>query len=95
MDAEKTLVSRQLSYKFNIMGKYYCKHCGQDFNSVFTLTHSNCQKNPHGKNHELYEGGEKKEYTCKYCGRIFPSIFTMTHCTCNKNPYGKNHSPAL
>ena len=83
------------------MANYYCKHCGQRFSSVSSLTSSWCPRHPDGCNrgkHALYEGSEKPSYTCKYCGREFPSISSLTSSWCPRHPDGCNrgrHSPAL
>ena len=69
--------------------KYYCEYCGQDYPSVFMLTHGKCSNHPDGRDagyHKLYEGGEKSKYTCKYCGDQFDSIWRMTHIECSQHP---------
>ena len=69
--------------------KFYCEYCGQDFSSVYALTHGKCSNHPDGRDagyHKLYEGGEKSKYTCKYCGNQFDSIWRMTHIECSQHP---------
>ena len=87
--------------------KYYCEYCGDQFDSVWQLTHARCYKHPDGEHagyHKLYEGSEKSKYTCKYCGDQFESIRRMTYqpCSCHpkRNPKVSGfqpfyHSPAL
>jgi predicted nucleic acid-binding Zn ribbon protein len=81
--------------------KYYCKNCGESYNSVKTLTSFKCTKHPNGRNegyHQLYEGSEKSKYTCKYCGYEQKSLKTLTSFKCTKHPNGRNkgyHSPAI
>ncbi len=87
--------------------KFYCEYCGQDFSSVYALTHGKCLKHPDGQSegyHKLYEGGEKSKYPCKYCGEQFDSIWRMTHITCSHHPNRDHkelghqnlfHAPAL
>ena len=83
------------------MANYYCKHCGQRFSSVASLTAQNCIRHPNGPGkgkHELYEGSEKSQYTCKYCGQKFSSINSLTAQNCIRHPNGPGkgkHSPAL
>ena len=73
---------------------YYCKWCGVLAHEVYRLTSDNCSRNPQGRKHELYEGGEKSQYTCKYCGVKFPTIESLTARPCSKSPHKKHH-PAL
>jgi hypothetical protein len=73
---------------------YYCKWCGVKYSSISSLTSGSCSKNPGGKKHELYEGGEKKQYVCKYCGVKYSSLSSLTSGSCYKSPH-KKHSPAL
>lgn len=80
--------------------KYYCKHCGQSFLSVESLTRNTCLRHPDGpgKRHELYEGSEKSSYICKYCGQKFSTIASLTTNKCPRHPNGTlkgRHSPAL
>ncbi len=77
------------------MATVYCKYCGMPYSSIDSLTFFNCTKNPNGKKHEPYEGGEKSKYTCKYCGSSYSSIGSLTFFKCTKNPKGKYHEPAL
>ena len=75
------------------MANYYCKHCGNNYTSVRTLTSSSCTRSP-TKRHELYEGSEKSQYTCKYCGNKYSNIRTLVSSSCSKSPT-KRHEPAL
>jgi hypothetical protein len=76
------------------MANFYCKWCGAPYPSVRSLTGGSCSANPSGRNHELYEGSEKREYTCKFCGLKYPSIRSLTGGSCSKSPTRK-HQPAL
>ena len=78
------------------MAKVYCKWCGREAEDAWHLAHSSsCSKNPHGKEHELYEGSKKSQYTCKWGGRTDPDIWHLANSTtCYKSPY-KRHEPAL
>ena len=76
------------------MDNYFCKWCGVLAHEIHRLTSENCSRNPQGRKHELYEGGEKSQYTCKYCGVKFPTIEGLTARSCSKSPYKKHH-PAL
>lgn len=73
--------------------KVYCKYCGHERSSVSGLTSGSCSKNPEGKYHVPYEGGEKSKYACKYCGHERSSISGLTGGSCSKNPNGKYHVP--
>ncbi len=73
--------------------KYYCKYCGYDASALSTLKNGSCSKNPNGKYHELYEGGEKSKYYCKYCSNWQTSIYRLTNGSCSQNPNGKYHEP--
>lgn len=90
-----------MKFKIIIMAKFYCEYCGKDYNSISSLTASNCVRHPNGVNkgkHKLYEGSEKSKYTCKYCGKEYNSISSMTASNCVRHPNGVNkgkHSPAL
>jgi len=75
------------------MSNFYCKHCGNKYTDVRTLTSSSCVKSP-TKKHELYEGSEKSQYICKYCGIKNTNIRTLVSCSCTKSPT-KYHVPAL
>ena len=83
------------------MPNYYCKYCGQRYNSINSLTANNCGRHPDGAykgRHALYEGEEKSQYTCKYCGQRYNSISSMTANNCARHPDGSykgKHSPAL
>lgn len=77
------------------MANCYCKHCGHEESRVTLLVGKPCNRNPNGRQHELYEGSEKDEYTCKYCGNQQNRIKKLVGLPCNKNPNGKQHSPAL
>ena len=83
------------------MAYYYCKHCGQRFTSVQTMTAMNCPRHPAGAyrgRHTLYEGSEKSRYTCKFCGQSFTSLQIMTAMKCYRHPAGAykgKHEPAL
>jgi len=72
----------------------YCKWCGSKYTQVSGLTMGNCNRNPEGKKHELYEGTEKSQYVCKYCGYKSTSISGLCSANCSKSP-SKKHSPAL
>jgi uncharacterized protein (DUF983 family) len=74
--------------------KFYCKWCGQMYSSVASLTSGSCSRNPAGKKHELYEGGEKVQYTCKYCGQKYSLLSSLTAGSCAKSPH-KRHSAAM
>ena len=73
----------------------YCKWCGGSFASLKIMSSYPCNKNPHGKCHEPYEGDEKANYYCKWCGGSFSSLKNMSSYPCNKNPHVKRHEPAL
>lgn len=74
--------------------QFYCKYCGTERPSISSLTSGLCSQSPEGKNHVLYEGGEKSKYTCKYCGTERPSISSLTRgLLCSKNPHSKYHEP--
>lgn len=75
--------------------KYYCKYCGTNATSIFSLTNNPCSKNPNKGKHVLYEGSEKSQYTCKFCGSKTSTIFSLTNNPCSKNPNGRYHEPAL
>lgn len=83
------------------MAKFYCEYCGEEFNSVQSLTNNTCKFHPdgfHKGKHKLYEGAEKAKYTCKYCGEQFISIRSLTNTTCKNHPGGFHkgkHAPAL
>lgn len=83
------------------MEVFYCKYCGQRFNSVRSLTSLMCVRHPDGPNkgkHALYEGSIKQRYTCRFCGQQFNSIQSMTAFVCLRHPNGPNkgkHEPAL
>lgn len=74
---------------------FYCKWCGYSNSSERTLLNFSCNKNPNGKRHELYQGGEKEKYICRYCGYSNSSLRTLVNFSCNRNPNGKHHEPAL
>ena len=73
--------------------KYYCKWCGREYSSLSSLTQGSCGRNPKGRYHEPYEGGEKARYYCKWCGREYSSLSSLTQGSCGKNPNGKYHEP--
>jgi hypothetical protein len=75
--------------------KAFCVFCGHGSIDVIGLTSGFCNKNPNGKYHALYEGGEKSKYICKYCGTDRRDLIGLTSAFCNKNPNGKYHVPAL
>lgn len=77
-----------------IMANFYCKWCGAKHTTIPGLTSSVCSKNPEGKKHALYEGGEKSQYACKCCGAKYSSIAGLTSSVCSKSPT-KKHQPAL
>ena len=83
------------------MARYYCKWCGESYQSISSLTSFDCTKHPYGMwkgKHELYEGSEKSRYYCKWCGESYRSIETLTSLDCPKHPNGRwagKHSPAL
>jgi len=83
------------------MERYYCKYCGQEYNSIRSLTAASCSRHPAGPGrgkHAPYEGSEKTEYTCKYCGQRYSSIRSLTSASCPRHPNGScqgKHSPAL
>ena len=83
------------------MEVFYCKYCGQQYNSVRTMTGMRCLRHPDGPNkgnHAPYEGTDKSRYTCRYCGQQYSSIRTMTDMKCLRHPNGPNkgnHEPAL
>ncbi len=77
---------------------YYCECCGYRNTNLQSLVFGGCPKNPDGKKHKLYEGGEKDEYYCKYCGKKAESIRSLTSGKCYKDPKGfckGYHVPAL
>lgn len=71
--------------------KYYCKDCGQEFNSVHDLTFNSCFKSP-TKKHELFEGQVGSKYYCKDCGQEFKSLKDLTFNSCFRSFTGK-HQP--
>ncbi len=73
--------------------KFYCKCCGASNSSISGLTASRCYKNPEGKYHVLYEGGEKSKYVCKYCGVSNLTLSGLVSSRCYKSPEGKYHVP--
>ena len=75
------------------MANYYCRHCGNKFTEVRTLTSASCVKSP-TKKHELYEGSEKTQYVCKYCGYKSTTIRALVSASCTKSPT-RYHVPAL
>ena len=83
------------------MANYYCKNCGEKFQSIRNLTSLPCRRSPFGTykgKHELYEGTEKDFYTCKYCGDKFPTISALTSAMCRNSPEGRykgRHIPSL
>jgi hypothetical protein len=75
--------------------KVYCKWCGTSFPDVRTLVGNTCQRNPEGKGHVLYEGGEKAQYACKFCGKTFRTIGDMSvNKTCEQKT-NRRHEPAM
>jgi DNA-directed RNA polymerase subunit RPC12/RpoP len=78
----------------NMSEQYYCKWCGKKFSSVRTLSQINCNRNPEGKTHALYEGDKKDTYTCKYCGIKNSNMMSLTNHPCKNSP-SKRCSPAL
>lgn len=75
--------------------KFYCKHCGLSFCSVFALANARCPRRSGNEKHILYEGVEKIKYTCKFWGLQFPAIFAMVNARCLKNPSKGGHKPTL
>ena len=71
--------------------KYYCKHCGEERNSIRILTSFNCSKSPTNK-HQPYEGGIQDKYSCKHCGEERDSLRILTSFNCSKSPT-KKHQP--
>jgi hypothetical protein len=94
IEQEERNISNNNKRTISTAENYYCKWCGVLAHEVYRLTSDNCSRNPQGKKHELYEGGEKSQYTCKYCGVKFPSIEGLTARPCSKSPHKKHH-PAL
>jgi predicted nucleic acid-binding Zn-ribbon protein len=66
------------------MANFYCKHCGQKYSDVKTLTINSCSKSP-SKKHELFEGEEQKEYFCLNCGQKYSDLKTMLINSCSKS----------
>lgn len=77
------------------MANYLCKHCGAKMSTISGLTTNSCSRNPNGRHHELYEGGEKSKYTCKHCGTTNSTFSGLVTNSCSHNEEGKYHEVAL
>ena len=78
-----------------------CKHCGQKYPSVASLTSGSCYRHPNGPNkgkHAPYQGEVQEKYICQFCGQKFSSLSSLTSASCYRHPNGANkgkHSAML
>jgi len=76
------------------MTKFYCKWCGDSFDTIEELENSHCLKNPEGK-HEIYNGydGGVGQWTCEFCKSTSREI-TLAMFTDRKCLEGGEQSPS-
>ena len=63
---------------------FYCRKCGREHSSLYSLTSSPCSK---GGYDEPYEGRESGPYHCRKCGREHSSLYSLTSSPCSKGGY--------